>query len=83
MLSYLSNLGLYLTDLIHIDIAHPHNCFDNPQRRNQMNNICRVLSDYQQSTYERLIEISYVKNYLNSFVYFEEFQTFKENENYR
>ena len=48
-----------------------------------MNNICRVLSDYQQSTYERLIEISYVKNYLNSFVYFEEFQTFKENENYR
>jgi hypothetical protein len=48
-----------------------------------MNNICRILSDYQQSTYERLIEISYVKNYLNSFVYFEEFQKFKEDENYR
>ena len=48
-----------------------------------MNNICRILSDYQQSTYDRLIEISYVKNYLNSFVYFEEFQKFKEDENYR
>jgi hypothetical protein len=48
-----------------------------------MNNICRVLSDYQESTYERLIEKSYVKNYLNSFVYFDEFQKFKEDENYR
>jgi hypothetical protein len=76
-------LGLYLTDLIHIDIAHPHNCFDNPQRRNQMNNICRILSDYQQSTYDRHVEISYVINYLNSFEYFEEFQKFKEDENYR
>ena len=159
-------LGLFLTDLIHIDIAHPHNSFDNPQRRNQMNNICRLISEYQQSNYQDLTslscsccftpipnsisanssnglngaeyelnssshsgksnnsinnlnstsngvclinncncaihhgsgygdgminsdgtiyisEISYVKNYLNSFLYIEELQKFKEDENYR
>ncbi|CAF0763175.1 unnamed protein product, partial [Brachionus calyciflorus] len=119
-------LGLFLTDLIHIDIAHPHNSFDNPQRRNQMNNICRLVSEYQQSNYQDLTsisclcelnssetcltpncqcalhhgngyagglinsdgtiyinEIKYVKNYLNSFLYIEELQKFKEDENYR
>ena len=157
-------LGLFLTDLIHIDIAHPHNSFDNPQRRNQMNNICRLISEYQQSNYQDLTsigcscvfvessaaavaeggvangggmaanvslsvqpwetptgdcggggdvcttsncsclvhhgrgygaglinsdgtiyisEITYVKNYLNSFLYIEELQKFKEDENYR
>lgn len=119
-------LGLFLTDLIHIDIAHPHNSFDNPQRRNQMNNICRLVSEYQQSNYQDLTsmsclcelnssetcltpncqcalhhgngyagglinsdgtiyinEIKYVHNYLNSFLYIEELQKFKEDENYR
>jgi hypothetical protein len=150
-------LGLFLTDLIHIDIAHPHNSFDNPQRRNQMNNICRLISEFQQSNYQDLTsiscsctfsttstssnldqdhnhhhhhhsnninsgngsptiesvcvlnncscgihhgdgygagiinsdgtiyisEISYVHNYLNSFLYIEELQKFKEDENYR
>lgn len=127
-------LGLFLTDLIHIDIAHPHNTFNNPQRRNQMNNICRMISEYQQSNYQDLSafsctcpdndidttsnrtaenagetqtdcaihhghghggglihsdgtiyisEVSYVKNYLNSFLYIEELQKFKEDENYR
>ncbi len=116
-------LGLFLTDLIHIDIAHPHNSFDNPQRRNQMNNICRLVSEYQQSTYQDLTSIScdccfsaesfclvpscacllhhsgagvvngdgtiyinevgYIRNYLNSFLYIEELQKFKEDENYR
>jgi hypothetical protein len=143
-------LGLFLTDLIHIDIAHPHNSFDNPQRRNQMNNICRLISEYQQSNYQDLTniscsctftsnhevttidnnndspdsgekqqqqpesvclvnncncgihhgdgygagiinsdgtiyisEIGYVQNYLNSFLYIEELQKFKEDENYR
>lgn len=133
-------LGLFLTDLIHIDIAHPHNSFDNPQRRNQMNNICRLISEYQQSNYQDLTslscdcqftdlaaatvpaaddhcdtkcivsncscplhhgshvngsglinndgtiyinEIGYIRNYLNSFLYIEELQRFKEEENYR
>lgn len=121
-------LGLFLTDLIHIDIAHPHNSFDNPQRRNQMNNICRLVSEYQQSNYQDMSsltclcdldptntdtcltancqcalhhgkayaaglinsdgtiyisEIKYVQNYLNSFLYIEELQKFKEDENYR
>ena len=102
-----------------------------------MNNICRMISEYQQSNYQELSafsctcgeggdsemesreggggtatdrkdpscaihhgqghgaglihsdgtiyisEVSYVKNYLNSFLYIEELQKFKEDENYR
>jgi hypothetical protein len=42
-----------------------------------MNNIFHVVSDYQKSTYDRLFEIPYLKNYLNSF------EEHKEDENYR
>lgn len=45
----ISFLRLFLTDLINFKISHPHNSFDNPQRRNQMNNICRLISEFQQS----------------------------------
>jgi len=76
-------LGIYLTDLIHIDIAHPHTGFENPQRRNQMNNICRILSEFQQTTYDKLSDISYVVEYLNSDDYIDELQKFIEDGNYQ
>lgn len=77
-------LGLFLTDLIYIDLAHPHKGGLEPeQRRNKMNNILRVISNYQQSDYQHIQPHEVTQKYLTSIRYIEELQNIFEEDQYK
>ncbi|KRF79219.1 ras-specific guanine nucleotide-releasing factor RalGPS2 isoform X3 [Drosophila virilis] len=77
-------LGLFLTDLIYIDLAHPHKGGLEPdQRRNKMNNILRVISNYQQSDYQHIQPHEPTQKYLTSIRYIEELQNIFEEDQYK
>lgn len=77
-------LGLFLTDLIYIDLAHPHKGGLEPeQRRNKMNNILRVISNYQQSNYQHIQPHESTQKYLTSIRYIEELQNIFEEDQYK
>ncbi|GAB0086317.1 ras-specific guanine nucleotide-releasing factor RalGPS1 [Sergentomyia squamirostris] len=78
-------IGLFLTDLIYIDLAFPHTGggMEPEQRKTQMNNILRIIASYQGSDYGHIQPLSYVQKYLQNVRFIEELQNIFEEEQYK
>lgn len=78
-------IGLFLTDLIYIDLAFPHKGggLEPEQRKTQMNNILRVISSYQGSDYSHIPVMINIQKYLQSVRFIEELQNIFEEDQYK
>ncbi|PAA48332.1 hypothetical protein BOX15_Mlig012164g2 [Macrostomum lignano] len=76
-------LGLYMNDLVYIDACYPSTggLLEAQSRTDQMNNICRIISENQQSAYS-FPSKPHIRRYLESQSYIEEMQSIIEAENY-
>ncbi|BHF80080.1 RasGEF [Sparganum proliferum] len=81
-------LGLYLNDLTYIDVACPHtvshgqSVFTNQVRVDRINNVLRIIADFQTSTYP-FERNEVIASFLESQSYLEELQRFIEDANYK
>jgi len=78
------HLGIVLLELVYIDTQHPRSDgLEDESRLLKMNNILRLIAEYQQSDYSQLQRALYIQKYLKSFDYISELQRFLEDENYK
>lgn len=73
--------GIFLTDLVYIDMAHPAGS-GSPHRVAKMAVVLKALERYQTSEYD-IQPLPHVANYLNSVRYIEELQKFLEDDQYK
>ncbi|XP_014208406.1 ras-specific guanine nucleotide-releasing factor RalGPS2-like [Copidosoma floridanum] len=77
-------LGLFLTDLVYIDMAHPiTRSGDNRQRILKMDAILTKVKMFQASEYTGIVPLRNVQRYLNSVRYIEELQKFLEDDHFK
>ncbi|XP_054156650.1 ras-specific guanine nucleotide-releasing factor RalGPS2-like [Oppia nitens] len=77
-------LGLYLTDITHIDVAHPlSKGKETPNRKHKMDSVLNTISEFQKSVYDNLPIMPNLQKYLLSVRYIEELQRFLEEDNFK
>ncbi|XP_012273838.1 ras-specific guanine nucleotide-releasing factor RalGPS1 isoform X2 [Orussus abietinus] len=77
-------LGLFLTDLVYIDMAHPASKnSDNHQRTLKMDTVLNRVAVFQASEYTGIVPLPDVQRYLNSVRYIEELQKFLEDDHFK